>query len=318
MRKIELVTASGLEERLKECLEQRHMPDCFLYLGDSGVKNWLDLSDSSEFPISARLTELLVQGLPAISRRVPSPLDVVSIGVGSGEKERLLLGALLERGIRCRYLAVDISSHMVDQALDAAADIEVDQTGIVAFLEDLPALKGLWNTPVLLCLLGNNFCNYEADYLLDTVRRELGPDDLFLFDCHLLPTTGGDGVPGREQVEQAYRSLPNARFNTDPLVRRGLAPDGCQFHLELTPTDSAMGTLYRTHKWISILRDAEIRCGQGTVSLAAGDVVRLGFTCKYTRRQIEGYLERHGFETLEQVTSPDGDNLLALVGTRPR
>jgi hypothetical protein len=43
LKKIELVTKDELEIRLGECLEQRQMPDYFLYLDDSGVRNWLAL-----------------------------------------------------------------------------------------------------------------------------------------------------------------------------------------------------------------------------------------------------------------------------------
>lgn len=316
MNKIELITRDDLEVRLRECLEQRQMPDYFLYLGDSGVRNWLTLSSSEQFPVASRLTDLLRQSIPSIARHLSGRFDLVSIGVGSGEKERILLEALIQRGAPA-YYPVDISSQMVDEALNTVADINVDKTGLVALLEDLALLRPFWKPPVLLCLLGNNFCNYEPDYLLESVHGQIESNDLFLFDCHLFPALREGEEAGREQIERAYRSQLNVRFNIDPLVQRGLDPDNCIFHLELLPMDTSLGTVYRTSKWLQILRDATVSCGSSEVSLVAGDIIRLGFTYKYTCQQVQGYLQQHGFQEVELFLSPGEDNLLALVQRQP-
>ena len=315
MKKIELTTKEELEAKLGKCLEQRWMPDYFLYLDNTGVKNWLALNSSEEFPIANQLTELLKQCLPSITCHLSSEFDLVSIGVGSGDKERILLEALMQRG-SIAYYPVDISSQMVDEALNTVANVDVDKTGLVALMEDLESLRQFWHSPVLLCLLGNNFCNYEPDYLLAMVHRQLESNDLFLFDCYLLPPQGDREEPGREQVEQMYRSQLNVRFNIDPLVQRGLDPDNCIFHLDLLPTETSLGTVYRTNKWLQILKDTTISCGPNEVFLAAGDAIRLGFTYKYTCPQVESYLRQHRFQVMELLMSPDGDNLLALVQKR--
>lgn len=315
MKKIELITRDDLEARLRECLEQRQMPDYFLYLGDSGVRNWLTLSSSEQFPVASRLMDLLRQSLPAIAGHLSGRFDLVSIGVGSGEKERMLLETLIQRALPS-YYAVDISSQMVDIALNTVADIDVDKTGLVAFVEDLAMLRQFWNPPVLLCLLGNNFCNYDPDHLLDTVHGQLESDDLFLFDCHLLPVQFGGEEPAREQVERVYRSKLNVHFNVDPLVQRGLDADSCFFYLDLLPTETSLGTVYRTNKRLQILKDTTVSCGSNKVSLAAGDTIQMGFTNKYTRQQLQGFLKGHGFQEVELLLSPGGDNVLALVRKR--
>lgn len=316
MKKIELIRKDELEARLQACLEQRQMPDYFLYLGDSGVESWLTLSSSPGFPIASQLTELLRQSLPSIARHFSARFDVVSIGVGSGEKERILLEALESR-CTPKYYAVDVSSQMVDEALNTVADMDIVKIGLVALFEDLARLRQFWEPPVLLCLLGNNFCNYDPDYVLKTVCRQLETDDLFLFDCNLFPAQPGGKELGREHVEQAYRSQLNVRFNIGPLVQRGLEPDSCVFHLDLLPTKTSIGTVYRTSKWLQISKDTVISCGPNKVWLATGDTIRLGFTYKYTCSQVRGYLRWHGFQEVELLLSPDGDNLLALVQKQP-
>jgi uncharacterized SAM-dependent methyltransferase len=316
LKKIELITRDELESRFWECLNERQMPDHFLYLDSYGARNWLTLDRSAEFTVAAGLSVLLEQSLDSIAGHVPGRLDVFSIGVGSGEKERMLLQALLPR-CRPSYYAVDVSSQMVDEALYAAADLDIDKTGIVAFLEDLPSLKEFWHRPVLLCLLGNNFCNYEPDCLLKTVAGQLEPGDLFLFDCHLLPQSSPAKGSGQAQVERTYRSPLNVHFNIDPLVRRGLKWGNCTFHLELLPAETDRGKVYRTSKRLEILKDSVIADGHHEVLLAAGETIRLGFTYKYTAAQVEEYLKRHGFQVVERYLSPDGNNLLALAGKPP-
>ncbi len=316
MNKIELVTKDELEGRLQACLEQRQMPDYFLYLGNSGVRNWLILSDSEEFPVASRLTDLLRQSLPSITEHLSGRFEMVSIGVGSGQKERMLLEVLVPRGMPT-YYAVDVSSEMVDEALNTVADINVDKTGVVAFLEDLASLRQLWSPPVLLCLLGNNFCNYEPDYLLENVYGQMRSDDLFLFDCHLFPGQRQGEEWGQEQVERIYRSQLNVRFNIDPLVQRGLDPENCIFHLDLLPVETNLGSVYRTTKWLEILKDTTVSCGPNKVFLKAGDTISLGFTYKYTRPQVRSYLQRHGFQETELFLSSGEHNLLALVRKRP-
>jgi len=312
LKKIELITGDELEIKFQKCMEQRQMPDYFLYLGDSGVRNWLALSNSEEFPVASLLTDLLRQSVSSIMQHIPSKFDLVSIGVGSGEKERILLEAIIQKSV-VSYYAVDISSQMVDEALNTVADINVDKTGLVAFMEDLPVLRQFWNPPVLLCLMGNNFCNYDPDYLLETVRGQLESNDLFLFDCHLFPGQREDGESGEEQVERVYRSQLNVRFNIDPLAQRGLEPDNCVFHLDLLPMKVSLGTVYRTSKWLQILKDSTVSCGSSGVSLAAGEILHLGFTYKYTCQQIQSCLQHHGFQWVELLLSNEGDNLLALV-----
>lgn len=311
MNKIELRTKAELEALLCKYFKQHQFPDYALYLGDSGTKNWLDLDNSTEFTVASSLTYLLRQNVPALARHLAKRLDMVSIGVGSGEKERILLETLVKRS-DLTYYAVDISSEMVDKALVTVADMAIKKTGVVAFLEDLPRIKQLWTSPVLLCLLGNNFCNYDPDYLLATVHAQLKYDDLFLFDCQLLQQLR------KEQIERMYHSQLNVHFNLDPFIRRGMNPDDGVFHLELLPLETDLGTIYRTKKWLEILKDTRISCGTDSILFRAGEIINMpGFTYKYIRSQVQSYLHRHGFQEVELFLSPDETNLLILTRKTP-
>lgn len=307
MRRIDLVSDDELERRLAAHLRQGRMPDAFLYIGKPGADNWLSLDSSEEFPIATRLQTLLEQSLPELVECIPGTPNLVSLGVGSGRKERLILEALVRSGSP-RYVAVDISAALVDEALKTAADVPVDTTGIVAFVEDLPLIREHWRPPILLCLLGNNFSNYNPDTLLGLVREQMQPDDLFLFDCHLLPASGG-----KQSVERIYSSRQNALFNMGPLVQRGMRPEDCSFHLELITVDSPAGPACRTHKWLEVLGDAVVSCGSCDLPLSSGSTIELGFTFKHTLPQVEVHLARQGFQLLRTFLSQSGEDALILA-----
>lgn len=318
VEKVELVAPAALEMQLTACLRHRRLPDHFLYLGSAGAKNWLDLERSEEFPVARRLTELLSAQAGQIAADVPEGALLVSLGVGQGHKERILLEALPEKRPR-GYLAVDISGPLVDRALQEVRDIGVPATGVVAFSEDLPRLRARWwagdSGPVLLCMLGNNFCNYEPRFLLPLIRRALRDDDLLLLDCQLFDSTTGEGTP--EAIEEAYGSDLNERFNLQPLITLGLQPQRCRFRLDLVEVDSPVGKVRRTRKQIEILSDTVVTVGREDVALPAGSTVRMGFTYKYTAGQVSRLLEHYQMREVRRFVGNAGDNLLVLARMGP-
>ncbi|MBE0537379.1 MAG: L-histidine N(alpha)-methyltransferase [Phycisphaerae bacterium] len=304
MEKIELVTDEALEADLARCLSRRRLPDCFLYTGAGGAEKWLTLDGSATFPIAARLTELLAASLGDLQKHWGPRHNLVSVGIGSGQKERLILQEMSRESRRC-YWCVDVSGALVDIALTAVADLEVDAIGVVAYMEDLDALKRLWREPVVLCLLGNNFCNYEPDVLLGAVAEALGEEDRFLFDCHLLEEN--------DMLNPAYTSGLNAEFNARPLVARGLAETGFAFHIALVARQISVGRTYRTRKWLEIKKESRVAADGREIRLRAGEDIEMGFTYKFESGQVEALLKRCGFCILEQWFSPARENVLILA-----
>ncbi len=313
--KAEFYTSRELEDSLYRCLRQRRLPDCFLYTDQSGARNWLDLERSDEFPVASNLTDLLRRNVDSIAAEIPTGCDLVSIGVGDGTKERLLLEALLP-DFEARYIPVDVSSELVDRALETVEDLDVDARGVVAFCEDLPDLRPRWTSPYLLCLLGNNFCNYHPGELLQTVLPQLSQEDLFLVDAHLRP----EGEDALEQwsrkIDSAYGSEKNARFNLQPLTRHGVDPEACDFNIGLTEVQTSAGSTYRTRKHIRILERNTLEFGDRTIELEPGEIIEMGYTYKYTPSQLRELLARAGCALVEEFRDEEGEHGLFLAKTR--
>jgi uncharacterized SAM-dependent methyltransferase len=201
---------------------------------------------------------------------------------------------------------------MVDRAMETLSRLAIDVKGIVAFCEDMKLLSQYWDQPVLLCLLGNNFCNYDPMRLLKNVSRNLNVKDLFLFDCHLFSNQQNE-EKWRRDIEETYNSPENARFNTAPLVSRGIDPDCCRFELKLIKVNSPWGQIYRTQKRIHVMRQSAVQCGAESVVFLLGDVIEMGFTYKYRLDHLQAYLQEYDFDIVQSWSDRTGDNVIMLA-----
>lgn len=325
--KIITVNEKDIENRLYERLKKRELPDYFLYTGAGGAKNWLELDGSEKFPVARKLKSILEDNIASIVRLIPEGMNLVSVGVGSGEKERILLKELIKKNlaeksasetVSTRYYPIDISNQFIDIAVGNVRDLPVEKKGIVGFIEDIPLLKQYWSLPVLFCILGNTFCNHEPEFIFQLIYETLGQTDLLLFDANLFPSESSDKETqfARRAVLDTYASRENELFNMHPLLQYGMLPEKFDFEISLGDVESRIGTLYRTRKSLNILKDAEIRVGHDTINFKKGEVIRMGFTYKYTYEQITSLLKIYGFEILNVFLSEDRTNTVLLAKKR--
>jgi uncharacterized SAM-dependent methyltransferase len=323
--KIVITSKKDIEGKFCQCLKNHELPDYLLYAGTGGAKNWLKLDGAETFPIARQLKVLLEKNLESIVKFIPTGMSLVSLGVGNGEKERIFLEALVRKNlaenpssgkVSIRYYPIDINSEFVDIALEKVDNLPVEKKGIVDFIEDMAALKKNWRLPILFCILGNTFCNYEPEFILQLVRENLEQGDLFFFDANLLPAEGPEAQSAMRSVLGTYASRENALFNMYPLIQYGMAPEDFDFEILLAHVNSRIGGVYRTRKSLYILNDTELTIGTETICFREGDIIRMGFTYKYTYDQITAFLEICGFEILKSFLSEDRANAIILAKKR--
>jgi len=312
MDKLELVSRERVEEDFAAALAAGRLPDHFLYVGEGGADKWLALAASSDFDIAARLEGLLRGSLPELAPRLSGARDVVSLGAGAGRKERLILEALAERGMRPSYFPIDISTRLIDLALAEVRSLAPEGCGLVAPIEALPRLARCFHPPVLYCCLGNNACNYEPEWLLPLLRAQLKPADRLLLDLHVVPE---DSDTARWETTRRYGCRLNRDFNLGPLLERGLPGDACELSLEVVASE---GLGWRTRKEIRLTREATLSCAGKDVQLAAGTTLQMGFTYKYTAPSALGLLISHGLAPQARFSSEGGDFLLLLLAPTRR
>ena len=302
--KVVLADGAELERRLRACLERRELPDAFLYTGEAGSENWLRLDSCDDFPVASDLGEILQGNRAAIAKEI-GERNLVSIGVGDGVKERVLLKAM---GGARHYCCVDVSERFVDMAIDEAEGAAERIVGVVSPIEELERIRAYWERPVAMCLLGNNFCNFEPDWLLERIRGVLGEDGLFVFDCSLLPVEA-------EAVERVYNSRANRLFNAWPLLERGLAEDAYEFELKLIRTGNGDGGFWRTQKRITVTRESFIRVDSAVLRMGAGETIEMGLTYKYVDGEVGEVLGRCGFEVVREFYDDARANVIVIAKT---
>jgi uncharacterized SAM-dependent methyltransferase len=322
---IVVTSKKDIEEKFRQCLKNHELPDYLLYTGARGAKNWMELDRAETFPVARQLKALLERNLESIMRFIPTGMSFVSVGVGDGEKEKIVLEALVKKNlaenpasgkVSIRYYPIDINGEFVDLALEKVENLPVGKKGIVGFIEDMATLKKNWSLPVLFCILGNTFCNYEPEFILQLVRENLEQEDLFFFDANLLPTEDQEVRAARKSILGAYSSRENALFNMYPLLQYGMVPEDFDFELSLANVNSRIGGVYRTRKSLYILKDTELAIGAETIGFRKGDVIRMGFTYKYTYDQITAFLDICGFDILKAFLSEDRTNAIILAKKR--
>ncbi len=303
-RKFELVTPEYLDDQLRHGIERRVLPDYAPFLDDDGVRNWLAIENTMPGN-EPDPTAFVRDSLPYLAEHFTPELSLVSIGVGDGRKERILLESLLRIGSPS-YYSVDISSPMIDAALNTVADIPVEKTALVAFFEDLPIVNRLWCHPALLCLFGNTFSTYGGDYVLSSVRAELEPSDLFLFDCRLLAREN-------QAIEERLTSPARVRFQIAPLMKRGLEPDAAELIVTVVAAATPVGLVRRVDTWLRIIRPTVFAFDRGSVLVGAAERIRLASTWQYTLGQVRRLINRSGLSIVELHVAPAQDSALFLL-----
>ena len=126
-----------------------------------------------------------------LRQRIKTSIDVVSLGPGSAEKDKILLQTMTRRGSANWYYPIDISSHILNDALKKITksfdDITIKVKGIRANFDSLDSLKFVYqytpSTNVFL-LMGNTLGNYNEQNLLATIYHAMFPDDLLIIEVN--------------------------------------------------------------------------------------------------------------------------------------
>jgi uncharacterized SAM-dependent methyltransferase len=237
---------------------------------------------------------------------------LAGIGIGTGEKERILLEEMTKLSKHLVYYPMDISSELVQKAIQRVEHLPIEVMGIIGRFQDIENVASHWRHDIMISVLGNNFSNYHPDQFFGKLKSVVESDDLLLIDANLFPSTGNENAH-RRRIEETYSSDLNKKFNISPLTKRGVPEAACEFDIQLKPTQSNWGTVYRTHKTIRILQDVSVDCGGREILLSQGDTIELGFTYKYTKEQILSLAPRFGFKVEQHYLNEDNTNILMLL-----
>jgi L-histidine Nalpha-methyltransferase len=234
--------------------------------------------------------------------------ELVELGSGASDKARLLLDAMRDAGTLERYIPLDVSETVIN---DAAQILREDYEGlrvhgVVGDLErHLEHVPDPEKSPRLVALLGGTIGNFAPGTrrgVLSKIATLLGPEDRLLL--------GTDLVKDVPVIEAAYNDSAGvtAEFNRNLLhvVNRELDAD-----FDPDAFDH-VAFFDRRHEWVEMRLRATRPCSvliadlDLRVEFAAGEELRTEISTKFTRERIEGDLEAAGLE-LESWFTDDED-----------
>jgi L-histidine Nalpha-methyltransferase len=244
--------------------------------------------------------------------------ELVELGAGASDKARILLDAMRDADTLRRYIPLDVSESVVQDAArtlnEDYADLQVH--GVVGdferHLQHVPEPEGV---PRLVALLGGTIGNFPPGTrrnVLGKIATLLGPDDRLLL--------GTDLVKDPRVIEAAYNDAAGitAEFNRNLLyvLNRKLEAD-------FQPESFEHVAFYdRRNEWVEMRLRATRACSVYVADLdlrvefAAGEELRTEISAKFTRAHVGGDLEAAGLELERWFT--DDEDLFAVTMARRR
>jgi L-histidine Nalpha-methyltransferase len=267
------------------------------------------------YPTRAERSILTAQALDIAGRTGAG--ELVELGSGSPDKARILLDAMAQAGGLRRYVPLDVSAVMIEDAAQQLAEeydgLEVH--GVIGdFERHLDRVPPPGETPRIVALLGGTIGNFlpgSRRRLLREIGKLLGPDDRFLL--------GADLVKDPAVLEAAYNDSEGvtAEFNRNVLhvINRELDADFVPEAFE------HLAFFDRRHEWIEMRLRASRPCSVFVADLdlrvefAAGEDLRTEISAKFTRGRLEADFAAAGLELDRWYTDPG--RRFALLLARP-
>ncbi|WP_432888222.1 L-histidine N(alpha)-methyltransferase [Kribbella sp. CA-245084] len=240
---------------------------------------------------------------------------LVSLGVGTGVKDRTILSDMRRNNRDMYYIPVDMSSEMlrmgtlepvrgarfpVSQVLPVQLDFSIADN-MDELAQMLARLIG--NDPILFTLTGNTLANFESDEeLLSTLTRVLRPQDRLLLEVASttrLDQETADAAADEYHQTRAFAEFVTSalRYNTDLKINN----DRVKFIGEVEDEDALLVKILWQND-----TDAEIRMelpDHTEVVLPIGDTIRLYTTRKYSTDRLKRLTEACQLTPVEAIQS---------------
>ncbi len=240
----------------------------------------------------------------------------VSLGLGTGEKDKSILNLLLNSNPDLFYFPVDMSSEMLILGVQKAIEgINLKRSHVLPILTDFSISRNvsdlrtfldaiLNDHPVMFSLLGNTLANFKQDTeLLQTLSQLMRPNDIFLIEVATTEELN-------EKVAQAAtREYQNARsfreFVTSALLQH------TDLHLDLESVsfegyieaDRAIIVKILYHNLTGNKIDIMLP-DRSVINFEDQDTILLHLTRKYTSTGINKSISDSNFKLVDRLNTP--------------
>lgn len=204
--------------------EPKHIKEGYQYVGGFPAHLWKLATADDRYRLLSHGIKTFSQRWRKLRQHITTPLHYVSIGPGTGEKDRAILKYLQELAgdDKLIYVPIDISPELLKTGIiEATQEVDVDNLVVVPILADITSdlafsdlrtvLADLDNDEgLLISLLGNTLANFRDD---ETMIRRLatllrGPRDKLLVEVATTVSATDDAA---KRVKTEYEGSPSFR-----------------------------------------------------------------------------------------------------------
>jgi len=279
-----LLTEAEIADEFSDSLEARDLPEKFFYWLPLSVKAWKELAGQDVYRELDRTWELVNAKAAELTAHFGPIVPVVSLGAGSGDKDRALIKAIQRSGKSAKYFPVDASQTLLEGACAAAEDDDVEVLGIKADISSPMHVVLAFDaaeSPKLILMAGNTLGGFDPLDQIRNIAEALNIGDRFIVDAELFREDG---------PEEDHAQL--AKFAMAPLASLGIQEDDGQIRFE-TKLDERHSGLHMTTKYFQANRDLRIAVTGQEVSVARGERVFMNFRYSFSREAFHWLLKTH-------------------------
>jgi uncharacterized SAM-dependent methyltransferase len=276
------------------------------YLTPEQSQAFLDLEGSKEYQeeIIQKEIDLINENIKEMLATLGGdPLNIIDLGCGDGKKAVLFIEHLKER-MKLRYCPIDISSYMVEKAIEKIMKLDVGE--VVQFQWNISDFENLSNVSFLLrygdykknlmLLLGNTLGNFEINELLYQIRSSMRDGDMILI---------GNGLDNRneEDILKSYDTGEMNEFLIKIIEQLGLTSENVTFGTRFINS--------RVEMYYTLNEEKVIKFQRKKIEFNKGDQIIVATSYKYNKEDFQTFLNMY-FDVPMVKISKDGSYVLAL------
>lgn len=285
---------------LLESLRTRAINHKFHYESYKQAAKWLALHEAySPARTEASCARIYDEAFGAVSALSATPVHIIGLGCGGGQKEARLLEVLHAQNRELTYTPCDVSLPLVLAAREAALPF-VSEDRCSAVVCDVGTIQHLGTTTsdsgaARIVTLFGIIPNFEPSPLFRQIVRLLRANDLFLLSANLAP--GDDYAAGVRTVLSQYDNELTRDWLMTLLLDLGFEHADGEMNFAI---ETDVRGLHRIAARFEPRRPRDIRVFGETVSFHAGEHIRLFFSYRHTPQSLCTLAVEHGIEIINQ------------------
>jgi Histidine-specific methyltransferase, SAM-dependent/Predicted nucleotide-binding protein containing TIR-like domain len=171
------------------------IPSLYYYATEEGAEFWLKMSSNPQYRFKSNSMRLIREVAKGVAEAVrdsvngDGSVDLVSLGSGDGQKDRLLLTALGEKVPSLTYYPLDISDALIADCIKniPSSYAGIKTKAIIGDFIDLEVLRSVYEdrpSPNIFSVLGNTFGNTDEAQIIEALQKSMFPGDFLLIEIN--------------------------------------------------------------------------------------------------------------------------------------